>query len=95
MKKEVKSLTFLLFCLFVFPVGLLAQDKTNVEFNESGSLQVEDISVQFKPEKFVRSKIYQNPEYLDGHFFLNLVNKDLSISLPMTRKPDSHYMICM
>ncbi|MBB4036204.1 hypothetical protein GGR21_002105 [Dysgonomonas hofstadii] len=86
MKKIVKSLVFLLFCLMILPVGLLAQDKTNVDLNESAPVQVKNITVYFKPEKFERSKIDQSPEYLEGPYYLSLADNVLTVCLPLDRK---------
>lgn len=83
MKKEIKSLISLLFCLLILPISLLAQDEKNIESKELSPIHVKDISVYFKPEKLERSKFDQNPEYLDGPFYLNLADSVLSVCLPM------------
>ncbi len=86
MAKVIKSFVFLLVCLILLPFSLSAQDKTNVDFNESSPIQVKDITVYFKPEKFERSKIDQSPEYLQGPYYLSLADDVLTVCLPMDRK---------
>ena len=84
MKKGMKSLVFLLFCLMMLPIGLLAQNKVNVDFSESTPIQVKNISVYFKPDKMEWMERHtQELQYVEGPFYLEIVENVLNSVLPI------------